>query len=218
MRQLFLETVNTVVVAVGSPETKQHWDNPSVLPDMTVGALAGHLARGGCWVVEDYLNGDLPSAASEANRWSSAVSYASMVNELSDEGHRMIVERSQRTAALGRDAVLDRLLTAADRLAARLPNEPADRELDVFGGAMSLDDYLRTRLVEQVVHLDDLGRSVGAEWPPPTQAVEVAAHVAVDTALRNNASADVIRALYREHAPAPTRPVFPVYPGPANSS
>ena len=33
---------------------------------------------------------------------------------------------------------------------------------------MRLDEYLKTRIVEQVVHLDDLARSLGREpWPVP---------------------------------------------------
>ena len=214
MRRLFLDTVTTVVGAVGAPETAAKWSDPSILPDMTVGALAGHLARGGCWVVEDYLDGEPPSSASEANRWTSAVSYTSMVNELSDDAHRQIVERSRTTADRGRDAILRRLMDAADRLRKRLPAEPSDRELNVFGGAISLDEYLRTRLVEQVVHLDDLGRSVGTQWRAPDEAVSVAAHVGIDTALANNSPEHVVRALYRDASAAATQRVFPVYPGP----
>jgi hypothetical protein len=64
---------------------------------------------------------------------------------------------------------------------------------------MRLDDYLATRIVEQVVHLDDLARTVGHDgWVLPAGAAELAIDVGVDIAVRRGGSTAVIRALYRQ--------------------
>ena len=60
--------------------------------------------------------------------------------------------------------VVTQLTNHLAELAERLAIEPADRLVAVYAGkVMRLDDYLWTRLVEQVVHLDDLARSLGVD-------------------------------------------------------
>ena len=61
-------------------------------------------------------------------------------------------------------------------LEVRLPAERPDRRTVVAGGAtMRLDDYLVTRSIEQVVHLDDLARSIGCDpFPTPDANVRLA--------------------------------------------
>jgi len=47
-----------------------------------------------------------------------------------------------------------------------LIGEPPERGIEVFGDmCMPLDDYLVTRMVEAVVHSDDLAVSLGLETP-----------------------------------------------------
>ena len=58
--------------------------------------------------------------------------------------------------------------------------------------------YLLTRIVEQVVHLDDLARIVDRDpFPVEQEAVALVAHTAIDLALRQHAGHRVVRALYR---------------------
>ena len=68
---------------------------------------------------------------------------------------------------------------------------------------MRLDDYLVTRLVEQVVHLDDLARSLGVEsWPVPDDHVKLVLETATRTGLRRFGAAAMLRALYRDDTTA----------------
>ena len=59
--ELYLTVADVVVEAVAAPEVGAAWDKPSVLEDQTIGGLAGHLARGGVWLVGEYLDAGVPN-------------------------------------------------------------------------------------------------------------------------------------------------------------
>jgi hypothetical protein len=63
---------------------------------------------------------------------------------------------------------------------------------------MTLDEYLRTRVVELVVHADDLATSLGVELAPPRPATcSVAIDVLVGVARIRHGDLAVLRALTR---------------------
>lgn len=198
IRECFLETASVVRDAIGSAEVDRDWDGPSVLEFQTVGGLAGHLARGGVWVVGDYLDGDTPVGPVTVE--SAAAYYAHLMERVTEADH---AEIRQRGADLSRMGQLGLVATLDERLAAlhdRLRAEPADRLVAVAGGSvvMGLDDYLVTRLVEQVVHLDDLARSVGLDgFGRLTEATELVLAVGLDIGRRRFGAAAMLRALYR---------------------
>jgi len=205
VRDDFLRGAGAVLDALSDPAVAAAWDRPSALADQTVGSLAGHLARGGVWVVADYLDLDAPATAVHAT----VAGYFAQVAHLDEGDHRAIRDRGAALAAEGPAAVVARLGERLPALAARLADEPPDRLVPVFGGGMALDAYLGTRLVEQVVHLDDLSRSVpglGSTVPDDLVArvVEVGAAVAVE---RHGPTA-VLRHLFRTDVAGP--PVVPV--------
>ncbi|HEV7527082.1 MAG TPA: maleylpyruvate isomerase N-terminal domain-containing protein [Acidimicrobiia bacterium] len=207
VRELFLQTARVVQEAICDDAVGRAWDRPSVLDEQTVGGVAGHLARGGVWVVEDYLDAELP----DAPRLKSAAAYfARSADFLKADDHRQIRRRGAEVAAEGQLALCSKLGDRLEALAARLPTEPADRYVGVAAGVavMLLDPYLETRIVEQVVHLDDLARSVDrAPWPVPVAAQNLVIHIGVDVgALRTGATA-MLRTLYRSRLD-PTLPVL----------
>ena len=206
MRELFVETAHHVLDAISDDSVGRAWDEPSVLDQQTVGGLAGHLARGGVWVVDDYLDADLPDVARAE---SAADYYARATGFLTSDDHRAIRERGAQIAADGQRKVSDSLRERLEALTARLQREPSDRDVVVAGGAaiMALDLYLETRLLEQVVHLDDLARSVAREpWPVPPEAQSLVIHLGVDIGRIRSGATEMIRALYRSDLP----PVLPV--------
>jgi hypothetical protein len=197
IREQFLAGARVVVEAISSSAVGAAWDEPSVLDDQTVGGLAGHLARGAVWVVGDYLDRQPP-----APTFRSAEHYfATLTTEADAASNQAIRDRGRAVAAAGHAAVV---ADAGARLAAlevRLPDEPADRVTVVAGGAMRLDDYLVTRIVEQVVHLDDLARSVAvAPWPVPEGNLRLALEVAVGTGVLRFGGPAMVRALFRDDA------------------
>lgn len=168
-----------------------------MLAGQTIGSLAGHLARGGVWVVGDYLAADPPGPDVDVD--TAAHYFATIGEQLTDEDHEAIRARGASIAADGHAAVVRRLEDRLPGLADALHEAPAGRTVAVFAGrVMRLDDYLWTRIVEQVVHLDDLARSLGIEpWPhPPDAAALVVACGAEIGRLRFGDDA-MIRALFR---------------------
>ena len=79
------------------------------------------------------------------------------------------------------------------RLPRRGPERSASAALTI-----RFDEYLKTRIVEQVVHLDDLARSVDREpWPMPEAAQSLVIHLGIDVARVRSGGTAVVRALYR---------------------
>ncbi len=205
MRDDFLRGASAVLSALSDPAVAAAWDRPSVLADQTVGGLAGHLARGGVWVVDDYLDLDPPPVATFA----STAAYCAQIAGLGDADHQAIRDRGAALAAEGPAAVVDQLAERLPALAARLADEPADRLLPVFGGGMALDAYLGTRLVEQVVHLDDLARSVPElAVGVPCDLAAAVADLGAATAVERHGPTAVVRHLYRPEVAGPA--VVPV--------
>jgi hypothetical protein len=197
MRAQFLAGARVVLDAVGDDEVAARWNEQSVLEGQSVAALAGHLARGSVWVVEDYLSGESPVGARDFE--TAADYFATVIDRLTADDHLRIRDRGAAVAEVGHQAVVDHLAGAVDRLSSRLPAEPPDRLVAVYDGlVMALDDYLWTRIVEQVVHLDDLARSLGrAPWPNPPDADSLVLACAVEVGRRRFGGPAMIRALFR---------------------
>jgi len=63
---------------------------------------------------------------------------------------------------------------------------------------MTLDELLRSRILELVVHLDDLTCSVGVtELPVPPEAIVLTSHLGLDIDMQRYGREEVLRALFR---------------------
>jgi hypothetical protein len=194
---VFVAGTGAVRAAVGGEAVGAAWDAPSILEGQTVGGLAGHLARTGGWIVGEYLDlgtPDGPIQFADAGDY-----YARLMDQMDDDAHRAIRDRGAALGAPGQDALVAELDARLAGQEARLAALDEDALVAAYGGqAMRVRDYLVTRVVEQVVHLDDLARSVGAPgWPLPPAGVDLALAVAVDVGRRRRGDAAVLRALYR---------------------
>lgn len=202
MRDLFLANATVVLSAVGDPRVANAWDDASVLEGQTVGSLASHLARGSVWVVGDYLDAAPPVGSVDFE--TAAEYFAAVVSGLTADGHASIRDRGAVIAKEGHRRLVGRLAERLFELAERLAVEPADRLVAIYEGkVMRLDDYLWTRLVEQVVHLDDLARSIGADpWinAPDAEALVISCGAEVGR-LRFGGPA-MIRTLFRDQTGA----------------
>jgi hypothetical protein len=199
MRDLFLANATIVLGAVSDDRVGDAWNDASSLDDQTIGALAGHLARGSVWVVGDYLDIDPPNRPIDFE--TAAGYFATVASALTADDHAAIRERGAAIAARGQADVVEQLSTRLDRLRHHLPHEPADRLVAVYGGkVMRLDDYLWTRLVEQVVHLDDLARSLGIEpWTTAPDADALVIACGAEIGRRRHGGTAMIRTLFRGH-------------------
>ncbi|MCU1490736.1 MAG: hypothetical protein JWM85_2141 [Acidimicrobiaceae bacterium] len=160
--------------------------------------LVGHLARGGVWVVADYL--DAGPADGPVDLESPGAYFASSACIASSDDHRSIRDRGAAVAAVGREELLRTLQERLNALEPRLRAlDPASLIAVLGGKVMHLDDYLATRIVEQNVHLDDLARSVNRDpWPISPEAAALT--ISIGTAIARLRSGDtaLIRALYRQ--------------------
>lgn len=193
----FLAGAGAVCEALGSEVIAAHWAAPSALEEQAVGGLAGHVARSGVWVVANYL--DAGERSGEPTFATAGAYYAVVLENLGEEGHRGIRERGAQAAEAGPHEVAAKARKALAGLEKRLPALPGDRLVEVFGMAtIPLAAYLQTRIVEQVVHLDDLARSVGgASWQVPPACQRIALEVGLDIGSARFGSAPLLRALYR---------------------
>ena len=200
---LFLEGARVVADALADPAVGVAWDRPSVLEDQLVSSLAGHLARGGVWVVDEYLAADAPGGPGEAGGNPDFVSasdyYATFAETASADMHRAVRDRGAAVGAVGQEALVAQLRERTGQLEQRLAELPSGHVMSVIAGRrIRLGDYLVTRMVEQAVHLDDLARSVdGAPWPLPGPLVERVLAVGLEVARRRQGDDAVLRALYR---------------------
>jgi uncharacterized protein (TIGR03083 family) len=157
----FLATAATVSTLLHSPLVSDKWDEVSVLPEFTVGALAGHLARA-VFTTEAYLGAEMPADATMTD----AVGYLGMLNRLTPQDNQQIVDRGAVDAGTGQDDLVARYDAAVARLTAVLPGLPEDRPMPMRAGlVLPLRDCLATRLVELLVHADDLAISLGGPTP-----------------------------------------------------
>ncbi len=208
----FLATAEVVATLVGHPTVGRTWDRPSVLPHMTVGDLAAHLARA-VNNVDTYLAEPAgssgtsgPQGGADAAAGGEGVDGPGYFLAFDDLGpdvdsglNRAVRERARAEASPGWRAVRETLGRSRENLARRLAEmEPTD-PIRVLGSMdMELADYLRTRLIEMAVHLDDLAVSVGVDTPalPPGVSQLVIADL-VEMARRRHGDLAVLRSLTR---------------------
>jgi hypothetical protein len=148
-----------------SARLAERYEGPSALAEFSVRGLAGHLRRA-MTVVETYLDQPAPDAGAgtDVETGSAAEYYAAVLPadvDLDSEFHRAIRQRGVETAPERPEDFSLVWAETAGALITRLEQVPADRLVQVFGGVvLTLDEYLTTRIVELVVHADDLAVSL----------------------------------------------------------
>ncbi|MCX5201391.1 maleylpyruvate isomerase N-terminal domain-containing protein [Streptomyces sp. NBC_00237] len=197
VRKAYAQAAEEAVRLLGTGEVAQRWEAGSVLPGMSVGALAGHLANS-VLQVEWFLDGPV----ADAEPVSAVRYYGRLVGttEYDSALNTGVRARSEETAAAGPAVVAEQARAAWERLEPRLHSEPADRRVAVLhrpGEEMLLDGYLRTRCVELAVHLEDLALSVDAPSETPDATLAVAVDVLVAAARDRHGDQAVLHALSR---------------------
>jgi hypothetical protein len=200
--ELFLTSATTGADLIDRAEVADRWDQPSALEGYTVAGLAGHLGRA-VLVVESYL--DAPGSASPPapqGEHLDASGYFAIVlgdhDPLDSEMHRGVRARGASMAADGPAALAATVRACAHRLAERLDADALRRPLQVMDGVtLPLEQYLATRLVELVVHIDDLAVSVEVDPDLSEDACLVVAGILGRTAARRTGGIEAVRALAR---------------------
>jgi hypothetical protein len=111
---------------------------------------------------------------------------------------RAVRARGDEAIGGGADALVAQASAALASVLGALERESGSRYLRVLGGIqITLDDYLATRVVELVVHADDLATSVDVAVDVPPPALELATDVLVEIARRRRGDLTVLRGLAR---------------------
>jgi hypothetical protein len=190
----YLAAAQSATSLLATPVVGDRWHDPSVLDGMTVGTLAGHLARS-VLQVEWYLDDAQPDPPSI-----DAPQYYADLEGTRDPASALNVgvrERSEQTAAGGHQVLVGDVQACLGRLQQRIPQEPDQRRVSALGRSITLAEYLRTRCVELAVHSEDLALSLEVPPPPVDEAAEVAVQLLVGAAVRRHGAAAVLRSLTR---------------------
>lgn len=136
------------------------FERPTVLADWDLRQLAGHLV-----LVHSSFTASLDQPTKEA-----AVPVHDFVTRYRRDADMIMESTLQTSAGLSSPEVVHRLESAIDDLAARLDaGFQMPQVIMTRRGPTTIEDYLATRIVELVVHTDDLNRSVPEMTPAPLQ-------------------------------------------------
>lgn len=194
VRTAFLAAADEAAALIGRREVGDRWDDASVLDGMTVGALACHLGRG---VLTAHWYLDMPEPdppLTTADEYFGEFSAARRDPAATDAG---VAARANDMAAAGWARLYLDVGRAVDHLKERLPGEPAEHRVPAMGRALLVDEYLRTRIVELVVHLGDLTRTLGLEEPELPDATAIAIGVLLGAARVRHGDRAILHALAR---------------------
>jgi hypothetical protein len=198
MLDAFFDAAAFAQGALDAPEVGAAWRDESVLPQMSVGALAGHLYLA-LRRLDRILDEPAPDAAATTPM---AGLYRDLMIETPEDLeaplHRAIRADGQHIAERGWESVRAAYDARLAALAEKLPACPANRRILLPSSTTELSDYLRSRVVELVVHADDLTTSVHLpEREPPPSCAGVAVHFLLDVAAEHRGTLPLIRALAR---------------------
>lgn len=203
IRDEFFGTARTALELIGRPEVAARWDEPSALPEFGVSGLAGHIAYQ-VLPLPQMIAAPLPDEppVSLMRHYANA-GWVDL--DVDSEFHTRIRDGGENIAADGHEALCRSIAQALDELEqplGALENRPV--RMPHWGPwSVTLDDFLVTRVMELVVHSDDLAVSVGVQTPEfPRAVAETVVDLLSRMALNKHSAIDVVRAFSRkERAP-----------------
>ena len=187
-----------------SQPVRDRWDEESACAGMTVGGLAHHLAGQATALVrllpEEPDDTDLIPVREHYRR-------AAWANSgLDDEANVSIREGADEQARSGYDGLVERLDGDLDALPAAVGQVTDETPVLIpwQGWSLTAHDLAVTRLMEMIVHADDLAASVDRPTPDfPDQAVRVVLDLLTQVAVDRHGQAALVRTLSRpQRAPA----------------
>lgn len=199
----YLDAAEVALNLLRQPPVVAGWSQPSALPGFTIGGLAAHLA-GQVTLAERVLRAEPPSepAISLLNHYRRSPWAGAGRDSAANVAIRQL---GQRHSEVGPERVSDATAAGLARLRDLLPGQPPERvvALPWTGWCLTLDDFLLTRIVELVVHSDDLAVSAKIATPQmPVAATGATIRVLTAVAEQRHGPTAVVRAFSRaERAP-----------------
>jgi hypothetical protein len=198
----FLASTDWVAGVLESDLVATHWEEPSALEGMTVAAVAGHLFLA-VRVVARQL--DAAPGSDGAAVVSMPLAYRRSrledADDLAGDLARQVRDDGQHVGARGPAVVVARFDKLRAELRARLTGPDATRTTIARqdGTVAPFGDFLVSRIVEVIVHGDDLAVSVGLDAPdPPPAASALAIELLVRGAREHVGDLAVLREMTRQ--------------------
>lgn len=202
----FLDAARHAVAVIEQPEIGAAWDRPSSLPRMTVGDVAGHAFLVLRRVVKHVDEAVEPVAPEAPRRRGWAYPRVDTEADLDVDVHVMVRDDGHHVAEWGWADVVGACRDRVATLERWLPDGAPDHAM-LGGVAVPFADYLASRVVELLVHADDLATSVGIDLPePPTPAVDLALATLLRASRDAHGDFAVLRAFTRRERVPPGAP------------
>ena len=175
------------------PVLGERWADPRALADFSVGGLARHLAHQVTDTVRIVASAPGGVAIPVLEHFTRNAWVTSGVDGADNVGIRRRGEAAAAaSSAAGLAGEVDAALVTLRRV---VPAEPADRVVDLGDWALTLDDFLLTRVLEVVVHADDLAVSLCVATPPlPVAATDATVQLLARLAVWRHGPVAVVRA------------------------
>ncbi|WP_157157514.1 maleylpyruvate isomerase family mycothiol-dependent enzyme [Diaminobutyricimonas sp. LJ205] len=174
-------------IDVVSNVPQEQWDAPG-LGVWDVRGLVGHTSRA-MLTVENYLQADEPGMPSLPD----AEAYYLTVSQQFDNDS--VAARGVEAGAWLGDDPVGMLNQLHERVDALIEEQDSGRLVSIGGMGIALDEYLRTRIFELVVHTMDLCQATGLSHTLPVEAVSDAAVLATRIAVAKGNGRDILFAL-----------------------
>ena len=181
-------------------EVVDSWDQPSAVEHYTVGGLAAHAVHGVLWL-EQVLR-DAEPVGLRRVKVPEYMGLNRVEGDHDDPFGRSLRSAAEAFAETGAHIVAAALTVSRDELATLLKEAPASRAVQVIrvaGAYAPLSEYVPTRVLEAIVHGDDIASSVPElRVPdPPPAAVAVSLNVCLDLAEDRVGNLEALRAFTR---------------------
>ncbi|QRP46262.1 maleylpyruvate isomerase N-terminal domain-containing protein [Amycolatopsis sp. FDAARGOS 1241] len=197
--QPFLDAAAVCSTLLRADALRKRWAEPSALPELSVGALACHLARQVTRAAELLAAPPtLPTLAVVDEHYARAAWVTA--ESVHDPANDRTADDAE--AAEGVDWMLARFDADLASVADRLPEAADTVDIPWQGWSLRRDDFLHTRLLELIVHSADLAASLGVPAPefPDAAFVPVLALLARLAVRRHGQGAVVSTLTRRERA------------------
>jgi uncharacterized protein (TIGR03083 family) len=177
----------------------ESWASPSACAGYTVGGLAAHVVVAVGWV-RSLVDAPPPVRVPVLTLGRQFAEVGDRGRRLDDPQHAALRSGAETASAAGHAATLERFDRAVQRATSCLRDEDLDRLVDlrpVDDAAVRLGDVLRTRVLELVVHADDLATSCGTELSLEPHVVDDVMRTLLEIARARSGDLRVLRALAR---------------------
>jgi hypothetical protein len=188
------------------PEVADRWPDESACAGMTVGGLANHLVAQVDIAVR--LLGGAPSEQEPITLLEHYHRAAWVHTDLDEDANTTVRDSANAEAGSGVEGLEARVADGLARLPATLAaadgREPDSWLIPWQGWSLTAHDLMVTRLMELMVHSDDLAASIGVETPQfPDDVVAAVLGLLSGVAVERHGQTAVVRALSRpQRAPA----------------